>query len=247
MKSRVYIADVSPLLDSELYSRLLSQVPEYRQNKSRRFKFQSGRAQSLAAGLLLRRACEDFQIPGADANVVLGENGKPEFAEAFFENGTISKVHFNLSHSHERAMCIMSPHEVGCDVEQVGNDRSSIAEKFFLPAENRWIQAAGSTCDGLMHDNDESTNNARDVAFYRLWTLKECYMKVTGLGLSLSPDKFSLEIKNGDCILLHHEKCRSEYVFREFDFDDGYRYAYCLRNAEPNECAEVVKVDLRLI
>ena len=79
MDTLVYTADISALNDPAVFERLLGTVPAYRREKAMRFKFPSGRAQSLGVGLLLRLACRDAGVAGADENVVLGENGKPAF------------------------------------------------------------------------------------------------------------------------------------------------------------------------
>ena len=223
MDTLVYTADISALDDPAVFERLLGTVPAYRREKAMRFKFPSGRAQSLGVGLLLRKACRDFGVAGADENVVLGENGKPSFRD-------FPDVHFNLSHSKTRVMCVLSPYEVGCDVEHVRVGRSRLAERFFKDGETRWIH---SFAEGA----------AQDEAFCRLWTLKECYMKVTGRGMSLSPDKFSLTVTpNG--IALNHDGPRPEYFFREFDSDDGFRYAYCIKGAPADFRVTLSTVDL---
>ena len=80
MDTLVYTADISALEDPAVFERLLGTVPAYRREKAMRFRFQSGRMQSLGVGLLLRLACRDFGIEGADENVVLGENGKSIYA-----------------------------------------------------------------------------------------------------------------------------------------------------------------------
>ena len=209
MDTLVYTADISVLEDPAVFERLLGTVPAYRREKAMRFKFQSGRVQSLGVGLLLRIACRDFGIDGADENVVLGENGKPAFRD-------VPNVHFNLSHSKTRAMCVVSPYEVGCDVERVKEGRSRLAERFFKEPENRWIRSFPE-------------GEAQDTAFCRLWTLKECYMKVTGCGISLSPDKFMLSMMP-DGIVLEHEGPRPEYIFREVYHEGGYCAAFCLKD-----------------
>ena len=215
MDTLVYTADISALNDPAVFERLLGAVPEYRREKAMRFKFPGGRAQSLGVGVLLRQACRDFGIEGADAHVVLGENGKPAFRDA-------PEVHFNLSHSKTRVMCVVSPYEAGCDVERVKEGRSRLAERFFKEPENAWIRSFPE-------------GDAQDIAFCRLWTLKECYMKVTGRGMALSPDKFTLSV-TPDGILLDHEGPRPEYTFRELPCGklpegDYYCYAYCLKDA----------------
>ena len=221
MDTLVYTADISALNDPAVFERLLGAVPEYRREKAMRFKFPSGRAQSLGVGLLLRLACRDAGIVGADENVVLGENGKPAFRD-------VPDVHFNLSHSKTRVMCVISPYEVGCDVEHVRVGRSRLAERFFKESETRWI-----------HSFPEG--EAQDEAFCRLWTLKECYMKVTGRGMSLSPDKFSLSM-TPDGIVLEHDGPRPEYTFREISGGDGFRYAYCVKGMPESHCVCVKNV-----
>ena len=107
---------------------------------------------------------------------------------------------------------------------------SKLAERFFMENETRWIRSFAEL-------------RAQDDAFYRLWTLKECYMKVTGRGLSLTPDKFSLAL-SPDGISLWHDGPRPEYTFRELDLEDGYRYAYCLKGAPANHGIDLVQLSL---
>lgn len=58
-------------------------------------------------------------------------------------------------------------------------------------------------------------------------------MKVTGHGMALSPDKFTLAM-TPDGIVLEHDGPRPEYRFFELAPEyvpegDRYRYAYCLK------------------
>ena len=223
MDTLVYTADISALNDPAVFERLLGAVPEYRREKAMRFKFPGGRMQSLGVGLLLKQACRDAGIDGADEDVVLGENGKPAFRNH-------PEIHFNLSHSKTRVMCVLSPYEAGCDVEHVRVGRSRLAERFFKESETQWI-----------HSFPEG--EAQDEAFCRLWTLKECYMKVTGRGMALSPDKFTLSVTS-EGILLNHDGPRPEYTFREISRDDGFRYAYCLKGMLERHCVVCREIDL---
>ena len=225
--TRIYIADISVLKDPVIFENLLKQVPEYRQKKAMSFKFPKGKMQSRGVGLLLRQACVDAVLGLADAHVAYGENGKPYLTD-------FPEVKFNLSHSGERVMCVLSPFETGCDVETIKGDRGRLAERFFMPEESAWIK------------HFETLEKQSD-AFYRLWTLKECYMKVTGRGMSLMPDKFSLNVDENGNILLFHEGNRMEYAFREIDLHDGYRYAYCIKNNGENAPQEVRCIDLKVL
>ena len=222
--TRIYIADVSILKDASVFESFLKKVPEYRQKKAMSFKFDKGKMQSLGVGLLLRQACKEAGLEGADDHIAYGENGKPFFVG-------FPDVQFNLSHSGERVMAVISPFEVGCDVEIIKGDRGRLAERFFKPEESAWIKSFESL-------------PAQSEAFYRLWTLKECYMKVTGRGMSLMPDMFALSVDESEKISLYHEGERPEYAFREIDLRDGYRYAYCIKNNGKNAPQEVNVIDL---
>jgi len=225
--TRIYIADISVLKDSSVFENLLKRVPDYRQKKAMSFKFPKGKMQSLGVGLLLHKACEDAGIVGADERVAYGENEKPYLAD-FLD------VHFNLSHSGERVMCVLSPFDVGCDVEIIKGNRGRLAERFFKPEESAWIKHF-------------ETLEKQSEAFYRLWTLKECYMKVTGRGMSLMPDKFALRVDENENISLYHDGDRLEYAFCEIDLHDGYRYAYCMKNNGENAPQEIRCVDLNIL
>lgn len=224
-QTKVYIADLTCLNDADLFERLLNRVPESRREKALRFRFQKGKVQSLGVGLLLKKACMDFGIPEADESVALEKNGKPYFTNH-------PDVHFNLSHSENRAMCIMSRGEdspVGCDVEAIKRDRGELAERFFMPDEAAWIKSFAG-------------EKLQNEAFYRLWTLKECYMKVTGLGLSLSPSEFSFILGENGALLSHHG-IRKEFTFWEYEFQDGYKYACCEKNLNEKPFMEKVLLD----
>ena len=222
MNTRVYIADVSTLSHKATFDRLYSFVPEYRRQKIDRIKNEAGKCLSLGVGLLLKGACEDFGIVGADEHILYTESGKPYFEK-------YSKILFSLSHSYERAMCVMSTYEVGCDVEKVRGNKLKLAERFYTPEEFEWIK-------GLEGED------AQNEGFYRIWTLKESYMKLTGLGFVLSPEKFGFRM-DGDRIVLDHEGAKPEVLFRELDCQDGYKYACCLKNA-PVDC--IIDVEKRL-
>ena len=217
--TRIYIADISILKDASVFESFLKKVPEYRQKKAMSFKFDKGKMQSLGVGLLLQLACKEAGLDGADEHIAYGENGKPFLVD-------FPDVQFNLSHSGERVMAVISPFEVGCDVEIIKGDRGRLAERFFKPEESAWIKSFESL-------------PAQSEAFYRLWTLKECYMKVTGRGLSLMPDAFKLRLGDDGKFLLEHDGERPEYTFHEIDLHDGYRYAFCLKNDGKNAPQEV--------
>ena len=194
MKTKVYIADTSALRDSAVFSQCLARVSGERLNKINRCAKHDDKIRSLAAGLLLEKALDDIGI--SEREIRIGDNGKPYLA-----NGAIF---FNLSHSGERVMCAVSDMEVGCDVQKIGTTSLKIADRFFSASERQLLNSI----------EDES---AKINMFYRLWTLKESYIKAVGTGLKTSLKSFSVtaqENVNG-------------YYFKEYYINDGYAYAVC--------------------
>jgi len=204
MRLKVYAADTSVLYDQTLFENLYGRVSEYRRRKTDKMRLKNDRCLSIGVEFLLMCACSDFGIDYGKMDMAENEFAKPEF-----KNG---RLHFNLSHSGERAMCIMSDMPVGCDVEKIGPANMNIAKRFFSQDEN------------------ESVKNNDD--FYRIWTQKESYIKCTGLGMHTPMDEFSvLAVSKG-----------AEYSLFAPDAIDGYRYAWCVRNLKGRcDCCDTIE------
>lgn len=95
--------------------------------------------------------------------VVRGEHGKPSLAEH-------PEIKYNMSHADGIAVCLVSDRECGVDCEGVRPYRPNVVRRSFSESEKRLIENA-----------DE---NQRDLLFFRLWTLKEAYVKAIGIGIS---------------------------------------------------------------
>lgn len=89
------------------------------------------------------------------------------------------RIEFNLSHSHGMVACaVVLEHEVGIDTEMLQGDLLDIAKRVFAPGELEYI-----------FQHEEQFQN--DAA-YRIWTLKEAYIKAKGLGLSMDLRSFNV-------------------------------------------------------
>ena len=128
------------------------------------------------------------------------------------------KPYFNLSHSGGKAVCAVSDYPVGCDVEHKRNISMNIASRFFCEEEIRLIESQGNE------------DLAREM-FFRLWVLKESFMKCTRLGFALPLNGFSV-LPDGDEILLKQSVDTDGYSFYEYTCDDSYRYACCVKRGE---------------
>ena len=84
---------------------------------------------------------------------------------------------FNVSHAGELALIAVAGHEVGVDVEHVASGW-------------RALEAAGLACTPEEADALRKLPAVqRAETFVRWWTAKEAYLKATGQGFSIPPDR----------------------------------------------------------
>lgn len=145
-----------------------------------RYHFERNRREFLCAHALLRRALSREAGGAPEAwTFGTGEWGKPFLVGA-------EELEFNLSHTNGFVSCAIARGvEVGVDVERV--DRSveavDIARRFFADEEWKYIEGLP---EGLQRD-----------AFFRIWTLKEAYVKACGRGFDLPLRDFWFELRGG--------------------------------------------------
>lgn len=210
MEIRLYTADVGVLADAALFETLYRAVSPARRAQTERVRPPAGKRLSLGAGALLEAALAELGVRAPRYSY--GPNGKPCLADR-------DDLHFNLSHSGTRVLCAISDRAVGCDVERLRAARLAVAKRCFCAAEYR----------ALLDCADEA---ARDRLFYQLWTLKESFMKATGLGFQLPLNAFQLQITENGISVAQQLDARP-YCFRSF-FTDGYAYALCCAGRPPD-------------
>lgn len=202
----IYIAKTDPLNNTEYYQRALDMASPERRMKTLRFHFLRDRKLSLTAELLLRKALLDRGLDSRELHYGYYEHEKPYLTDH-------PGFCYNLSHSGEYVMAAASGMDVGCDIEQITDIDLEIAKRFFYREEYDHIARTP-----LGNRND---------CFFRYWTLKESFMKVTGLGFTLSLDDFQIEIKENGKINVRQSVDELTYAFAECDSVPGYRCAVC--------------------
>lgn len=198
LKIRLYAADVRALCDRQIYEKALSLLDDDRRERTERLKNEAGQRLSAGAGLLLKAALS--QAGAEQAKIICGENGKP------YIKGR-DDLFFNLSHSKDMVICAVAPCEVGCDVEFKRPSVSRIADRYYTPEEQIFT--------ALAPDN-----------FFRMWTLKESFLKVTGKGLALALTDFSINVSETGISVSQSVDERS-YSFKEYFSFDGYCCSVC--------------------
>ena len=210
----VYATDVKDLPDPLEVPESMTGLTEERKEKIHRYMYSEDRKRSLGAGLLLNKVLSLHRVC-AD-NIEYEENGKPQ----------IQGIFFNLSHSQDMVVCAVSEKPVGCDVEKVKEANLKIAERFFSDREVKYLKSF-----------DEKS---RGDVFFRIWTMKESYMKMTGEGMRLALDQFEFIFDENVKVLRNGERCAC--FIKEYELP-GYKLSVC---AEEKEFAPIRKVELKI-
>lgn len=164
-----YLRHVHSLPDPRENRAVLQGIPDWRIEYILRYLRACDRKLSLGAWRLMEEALEKHGLP--TENVTIGLNGKPECEGAYF----------NLSHSDDTVLCAVSDIPVGCDIEKVTDVPLEVADRYFSERERRYIDEA---------QNLPEVNRR----FFRLWTMKESYLKMTGEGMDISPERIEIDL-----------------------------------------------------
>ena len=139
----------------------LKDISEQRRKQALKFKHEQGQRLCVLAYLLLKLGLREEY--GITENPIFeyNEHGKPSIVGH-------PEIFFNLSHCKEAVVCAISDKPVGVDVESIREYKESLVRYTMNEGEIREIQSAEQP----------------DVAFIRLWTMKEATLKLLGTGIS---------------------------------------------------------------
>lgn len=154
----LYIDDHIDELDLSAALPLLS---EQRREQVLRYRYEQGRRLSAAAYLLLCKGLRTEYGISEPPVFCYGEHGKPSIMGH-------PDIFFSLSHCRQAALCALSDRPVGADVESVREYRASLVSYTMNDDETAAILHAPRP----------------EVAFTRLWTMKEARLKLTGEGIT---------------------------------------------------------------
>lgn len=208
----------------------LNKIEQQRKEKILRTQSHTARVRSLTAGILLYNAvCDYLGIEVGESNprplnVSYEKEGKPYLVE-------YPDVFFNLSHSGDLVCCAISNYQVGIDVQKHGIVKEGIAQRFFTQQDNQMLAA----CEEAK----------REELFFRMWSVKESFIKYTGEGMRRGFDTFSIDWEKGeifegrDVVTNSISERIPAACFVESDFVEKYSISLCF--GEKNTKIEWIK------
>ena len=119
-------------------------------------------------------------------------------------------VQFNLSHCKGMVACIISSKAVGIDVEPIRPFHPAVMRKVCSHEEQKLIEEA----------------SCQEESFFRLWTLKESYIKAVGKGLRLSMKQVCFQWTPDGQIISN----QPEYQFRQVILENQFILSICEKN-----------------
>jgi len=168
---------------------------------------------TVAHGALRTILARYLQSAPRDLVFCYSPQGKPELASR--------AVHFNLSHSHDLAICAISRVQVGVDVERV---RSGVEEDVV-----RWLSP---TTRCLL---ETLPGPVRRRAFFQAWTRMEALSKARGEGLTSGLESFDLFLDLSSPVSLRTLRATGEdwqWWSHEFSPRSGYCAAVVARGGK---------------
>ncbi len=160
---------VSLTAGSEQYARLSQSLSSDEMVRADRFKFERDRRRFVVGRGALRSILASYlERDPKSIQFAYGPHGKPMLADA----ATSGELEFNASGSNELAVCaVTAGRRVGVDIEHCRPIADGdLPDQCLTTAERTALSALEPA--------------RRLAAFYRLWTLKEAFLKATGDGLS---------------------------------------------------------------
>ena len=179
-------------LSDENYIHYYSLMSEEKKRRVNRFRFEDDKKRTVVGEMLARKAISEW-CGTAEESIVfeIAEYGKPYAKDL--------NVEFNISHSADMVVCVVDDNPVGVDIEKIRPVDLNTAKRIFNDEEVHYI----FECIPDTEDYNHYLNDTVLQRFFELWTKKEAYGKLLGVGLfteSNADVDLITSIENGYCI-----------------------------------------------
>ena len=153
-KAKLIIANAEHILQYE--KQILSQIAPQYVKKYQEHKIEADKKQELMAGHLLKTYLDIER----EEQLVINENGKPLLKAG--------KPFFNLSHSGNYVVLVISDCEIGVDIEHIMQCHEATVKKVYSPR--------------MQEELTGLSGEEKNEKFSRLWTEFEARLKLKGTG-----------------------------------------------------------------
>ena len=150
-----------------------------------------------------------------------------KFGKPYLKYPKIKNLEFNLSHSGDWIVFAISHEKIGIDIEKIRPIDTKIAEDYFTEQE----------IISLSKNKIKKLEN-----FYKLWTLKESYVKALGKGLSIKLKSFYFEYGKNNIINLIPNHKRKKWNFYQYNLEKKYIVSICIDIICPPKKIDIIDI-----
>lgn len=220
-----YAVNIAEIKNSIQLRELMNDLSKERAVRVHKYYFEKDKIRCIIAETLLRYILKkQFGIDNSQIKFKYSQYGKPFLA--FDEN-----IHFNLSHSGDWVVCAVDTYPIGVDVEKKKELYSTDVYSFFSKKEIE-----------LLHDT--SKDEQMDL-FYRIWTLKESFVKAIGQGLNYSFDKFAFDFCDNKICFFQNDIVNNDFQFTSVKLDEVHWYALCKKHNQHDIMNKIERVTIK--
>lgn len=209
---RIFAYKKNNILSDKQWNKLMVVLSISERNKIYRFKKKSDAEISLLSRYLLRSILSSY-IGIKPCELILATN---KYGRPILKYPRIKNLDFNISHSGEWIVLGISHNSrVGIDIEKILPIDITIAKNYFTNQELRYLHSQ----KGFELEN-----------FYKIWTLKESFIKAIGDGLSYSLKDLYFKFNKDNRIQIKTKKNKGKWHFKMYNIDSDYKLAFCMNN-----------------
>ena len=233
---RIYSLKMDRELNEGERQQALDILTPERKAKALRFRRFEDQSKGIGTGLLEAYALQQMGGDVHSCQMKHGEQGKPYIEEH-------PDVFYNLSHSGHWIVCAVGTQNLGIDIEQESKYKEGVVIRCF-PEEEGKI---------LMEEEPEK----RPGVFAAYWTMKESFMKFSGLGFSLPLKAFLTDLQTGRITLtpradigiresLNRQGITEQKLpfCRRVPLEQGYACSLCIMGEEAWQLTTVTPAEL---
>ena len=167
---QILYTDISSI-DQETYQQLYAAASCSRRERADRYRNFSDAVRCLVGEVLLRKALAETFGQWEGFSLAQAEHGKPYVVGQ-------PDFHFSISHSDKWVVLAYGCTELGVDIQDLDSKKNAeaVARRFFTEEEQQYLTSQAD----------------KSLAFSKIWTGKESYLKYLGTGLAKSLTSFSV-------------------------------------------------------
>jgi len=187
--------------------------------KAARFRFDSDKLRYLIARAMARLVLSQYAgVAPENLRFTKNDYGRPEIANSSYCK---EKVRFNISYSKDIIVLAVAMNvDIGVDIEFVYENAD-----FFL-------YTKGILSETELRYLTNMPSEARSLEFFKIWTLKEAYIKSRGLGLAIGLEKLSFLLSSEKislCVEEDIDKNADSWGFFNLEIIPSYIISICVK------------------